>query len=310
MEFLSVEITIGTFAAPGPAAIEAYPKLTPQHSVGTPRRGARAYPRPIAPNVSTGAHVSRTGLLAAAKELDASCLQIFLSDPGSYKKPPPHPEAEEIRASPVDLYIHAPYLINVCSPKSNIRYGSRKILKQTCEAAADVGAAAVIVHAGHAEDGIPEGVGRWTRTLEMLESDVPVLIENTAGGENAVARRFDALALLWEAISAYEGPVEVGFCFDTCHAHAAGEELSDAVERALAITGRLDLLHANDSRDPPGTGADRHARLGEGQIEIDALRLMIHAGGAAGAPVLVETPGPREGIKEDLEFVREALAGP
>ena len=52
------------------------------------------------------------------------------------------------------LYVHAPYLINVCSPKNNVRYGSRKILQQTCEAAADVGATAVIVHAGHAEDGV------------------------------------------------------------------------------------------------------------------------------------------------------------
>src|SRR4029079_3779432 len=111
------------------------------------------------------------------------------------------------------------------------------ILQQTCEAAEDVGAAAVIVHAGHADDGIPEGVGRWPRTLEMLESNVPVLIENTAGGENAVGRRFDALALLWDAVSEAKTSVEVGFCFDTCHAHAAGEELSDAVERVRAIVG-------------------------------------------------------------------------
>jgi deoxyribonuclease-4 len=165
----------------------------------------------------------------------------------------------------------------------------------------------VIVHAGHAEDGIAEGVGRWPRTMEMLESEVPVLIENTAGGENAVARRFDALEMLWEALSAYDGPVELGFCFDTCHAHAAGEELSDAVERAIAITGRLDLLHANDSRDPPGTGADRHFRLGEGQVDTDALRHMIRAGATAGAPIVVETPGPRAGLKHDLAFVREAL---
>jgi deoxyribonuclease-4 len=189
-----------------------------------------------------------------------------------------------------------------------VRYGSRKILQQTCAAAAEVGAAAVIVHAGHAEDGIGEGVGRWPRTLEMLSSEVPVLIENTAGGENAVARRFDALARLWEAISAYDGPVPLGFCFDTCHAHAAGEELSDAVERAIGITGRLDHLHANDSRDPAGTGADRHARLGGGRIDPEALRGMIRAGAAAGAPILVETPGPRDGIRQDLAYVRAAIA--
>jgi deoxyribonuclease-4 len=256
-----------------------------------------------------GAHVGRTGLLAAADELGVECLQIFLSNPGSWKKPPPHPEADEISASDIDLYIHAPYLINVCSPKPNVRYGSRKILQQTCDAAATVGAAGVVVHAGHAEDGIPEGVGRWPRTLEMLESEVPVLIENTAGGENAVARRFDALAMLWEALSGYDGPVELGFCFDTCHAHAAGEELSDAVERAVAITGRLDLLHANDSRDPPGTGADRHARLGDGQVDPEGMRAMLRAGAKAKAPILIETPGPRSGMREDLEYIREALAG-
>jgi len=248
-------------------------------------------------------------VLAAAEELGAGCLQIFLSDPGSWKKPPPHPEADAIREADVDVYVHAPYLINVCNPKPNVRYGARKILQQTCTAAAEIGAAGVIVHGGHAEDGIEEGYGRWLRTLEMLESDVPVLIENTAGGDNAVARRFEALAGLWEAISAYDGPVEVGFCFDTCHAHAAGEELSDAVERAVAITGRLDLLHANDSRDAAGTGADRHERLGEGKVDTDALRGMIRAGAATGAPVIVETPGPSEGLRADMDFVRAAIAG-
>src|SRR5262249_6710922 len=160
-----------------------------------------------------------------------------------------------------------------------------KILQQTCEAAADVGAAAVIVHAGHSEDGLEEGVGRWLRTLELLESEVPVYIENTAGGENAVARRFDALARLWEAVSETKTSVVFGFGSDTCHAHAAGEGLSDAVERVRAIVGRIDLLHANDSRDPPGTGADRHANLGKGKIGADVLREMIRA---AGPPVVVE----------------------
>jgi deoxyribonuclease-4 len=263
----------------------------------------------VAKQTKLGAHVSRTGLLAAADELDADCLQVFLSNPGSWKKPPPHPEAEEIRASAVDLYVHAPYLINVCSPKPNVRYGSRKILQQTCDAASEVGAAAVIVHGGHAEDDIAEGPGRWVRSLEMLETGVPVYIENTAGGENAVARRFDALARLWDALGDADHGIDLGFCFDTCHAHAAGEELSDAVERALEITGGIDLLHANDSRDPPGTGADRHARLGEGKVDPDALKHMIAAAAEAGAPVVIETPGPRAGLLADLDYVRAAIKG-
>jgi len=229
-------------------------------------------------------------------------VQIFLSDPQGWEKPPQRRDAEELRASKVPVYVHAPYLINVCSPRNNVRYGSRKILQQTCDAAADVGAAAVIVHAGHAEDGIAKGVGRWPRTLEMLESEVPLYIENTAGGENAVGRRFDALARLWDAVGQADTSVEVGFCFDTCHAHAAGEDLSDAVERVRSIVGSIDLLHANDSRDPAGTGADRHANLGKGQIGADVLRAMI---GEAGPPVVVETPS--RGIRADIELVRKAL---
>jgi deoxyribonuclease-4 len=231
------------------------------------------------PKVIVGAHVSPRRPLERAEAVGADCVQIFLSNPQGWEKPPARRDAAELRESAVPLYVHAPYLINVCSPRNNVRYGSRKILQQTCDAAAEVGAAAVIVHAGHAEDSIAKGVGRWPRTLEMLESEVPVLIENTAGGENAVARRFDALELLWEAVSQAKPSFEVGFCFDTCHAHAAGEDLSDAVDRVQSIVGRIDLLHANDSRDPPGTGADRHANLGRGEIGEDVLREMIRAAG-------------------------------
>ena len=251
-----------------------------------------------------GAHVAPERPLKEAEAIGADCVQIFLSDPQGWKKPAPRKDAGELRDSKMPLYVHAPYLINVCSPKNNVRYGSRKVLQQTCDAAAEVNAAAVIVHAGYAEDGIPEGVGRWPRTLEMLESTVPVYIENTAGGENAVARRFDALELLWAAITKAKTEVEIGFCFDTCHAHAAGEDLSGAVERVLAIVGRIDLLHANDSRDPPGTGADRHANLGKGEIGVDALGAMISA---AGPPALVETPGGAKEMRADIEFVRKAL---
>jgi deoxyribonuclease IV len=253
---------------------------------------------------SVGAHIAPERPLQTARELGADCVQIFLSDPQGWQKPPPREDAAELRASDVPVYVHAPYLINVCSPRSNIRYGSRKILQQTCDAAAEIGAAAVIVHAGHAEDAVAEGFGRWVRSLEMLESGVPVFIENTAGGANAVGRRFDALARLWEAVTGANADIELGFCFDTCHAHAAGEDLADAVARVLSIVGRIDLLHANDSRDPPGTGADRHANLGAGTIGADALRAMI---AAAGPPVVVETPGDDAALRADMEFVRSAL---
>ncbi len=252
-----------------------------------------------------GAHVWGEDPFREAEEVGADCIQLFLSNPQGWEKPPLRDDAEKLRQWKVGVYVHAPYLINVCSPKPNVRYGSRKILNQTCEAASEIGAIAVIVHPGHAEDGIDEGVSRWTRTLEQVESEVPIYLENTAGGDNAVARRFDALAKLWEAVGAAETKNEIGFCFDTCHAHAAGEDLSDAVERAIAITGGIDLLHVNDSRDEAGTGADRHTNIGEGHIDLDVLRHMIRA---AAAPAVVETPrDPVDVLKADVDFVRETL---
>jgi deoxyribonuclease-4 len=257
----------------------------------------------MAASPKIGAHVGASAPLQAAARLGVELVQIFLSKPSGWEKPPERADASELRDSVVDLYVHAPYRINVCSPRPNVRYGSRKILQQHCDAAAAIGATALIVHPGHAEDGVEAGVGRWTRSLEMLETDVPVYLENTAGGENAVARRVDALAKLWDAVAAADTSVDVGFCFDTCHAHAAGEDLSDVAERMLAITGRVDLVHANDSRDPPGTGADRHTNLGHGQMDPEDIRHMIRA---CQAPVIVETPA--QGHPADLEFVREALA--
>src|SRR5690349_11683946 len=162
-----------------------------------------------------GAHVQGIDPLAEAAAVEADVIQMFLSDPQGWEKPPERGDAGELRDSGVGIYVHAPYLINVCSPKPNVRHGSRKILTQTCEAAADVGALAVIVHPGHAEDGLEAGVGRMAKTLEQLGSDVPVYLENTAGGDHAVARRFDALARLWEAVQGAKTDVEIGFCFDT-----------------------------------------------------------------------------------------------
>jgi deoxyribonuclease-4 len=256
-----------------------------------------------------GAHVPGVDPLAEADALGADCIQIFVADPQSFKKPPPHPHAAALRASTLPVYVHAPYLINVCSPVSTRRGFGRRLLQQTCDAAADVGAAAVIVHPGHAEDGVEEGVERWARTVERLKTPVPLFIENTAGGKNAVARRFDDLARLWDAIHAVPTDVKIGFCFDTCHAFAAGEEVADAVERVLKIVGTIDLLHANDAQGQPGSGRDRHAHLGEGNIGTEALRDMIHT---AGGPVIVEPheawkAGP-DTVRADIAFVREALS--
>src|SRR5258708_19421371 len=117
-----------------------------------------------------------------------------------------------------------------------------------------------------------------------------MVLENTAGGDGARARGSGGTARLWEVITdAAGGGGEVGFCLDTCHAYSAGEELETVVDRLKAITGRIDLVHCNNSRDEFGSGRDRHADLESGTIDpaliVDVVR-------PAAAPVLCETPHP------------------
>jgi deoxyribonuclease IV len=248
--------------------------------------------------VLIGSHVNQADPLAIAAAEDADLVQIFLGDPQSWRKPPPRDDVDELRASPVPVYVHAPYLVNLASPNNRIRIPSRKILQNTCDAAAEIGARAVIVHGGHVTDDDEPGAGflRWRKGLEQLESEVPVYLENTAGGDHAMARHFDTIAGLWDAI----GDKGIGFCLDTCHAWAAGEALIDAVDRIKAITGRIDLVHCNDSKDAAGSGADRHANIGTGTIDPELLVAVV---AAAAAPVVCETAP--EGRKDDVAFLRD-----
>ncbi len=256
-----------------------------------------------------GAHVRQSDPLAEGAAAGADVVQLFLGDPQSWKKAVvPDDLRVDAGARPdpgrPELFVHAPYIVNVASTNNKIRIPSRKILLDHATAAASIGASGLIVHGGHvsAGDGPEVGVENWVKTFQRMQAPVPVLIENTAGGEHAMARRFDALARLWDGIGHFPN---VGFCLDTCHAHAGGEQLLDVVERVLAITGRIDLVHCNDSRDAFGSGADRHANLGAGQIEPDLLLAVVRA---AGAPVVCETPGGAAGMAADIEWLRAGLA--
>lgn len=248
-----------------------------------------------------GSHVRPRDPLAAAAAEDADVVQIFLGNPRSWQAPRPRKDAARLREAALPIYVHAPYLINVASANERVRSASHTSLQQTCEAATDIGAAGVIVHGGHVTDNDDLDVGfrRWRRTLDELDTGVPVLLENTAGGERAMARRFDTLARLWDRIA----DTGVGFCLDTCHTWAAGEGLPGAVDRINAITGRIDLVHCNDSKDAADSGRDRHAHLGTGQIDVD---LLVEVVTAADAPVICETA--EEGRRDDIALLRERTA--
>ncbi|HEV7825932.1 MAG TPA: deoxyribonuclease IV [Mycobacteriales bacterium] len=260
--------------------------------------------------VRIGAHVDSTDPLADARTRGAEVAQFFLADPQGWKKPQPHPHAEQLRAAAdsgaLELFVHAPYVLNLASTNNRIRIPSRSLLMAHAQAAAAIGARGLIVHGGHVTktDDPDVGFDNWRKAFAQAADKggfpVRILIENTAGGDCAIARRFDRLARLWDAIGEYEP----GFCLDTCHAHAGGEDLLGIVERVKAITGRVDLVHANDSRDGFDSGADRHANFGNGQIDPE---LIVATVAAAGAPVVCETPGGAAEQASDIAFLRERL---
>jgi deoxyribonuclease-4 len=244
-----------------------------------------------------GMHVHDGEPLAEAQAAGADVVQFFLGDPQGWKAPvlpgEPADVAASFAAAGVGAYVHAPYVINVASPNNRIRIPSRKLLDQQLKAAASIGARGLIVHGGHVTAGtdLAEGYESWRKAIERIERPLPMLIENTAGGDGAMARSLDGIARLWDAIGDAPG---VGFCLDTCHAHAAGEDLADVVDRVKAITGRVDLVHGNNSRDEAGSGRDRHAPLETGQIDPALIVSVIRA---AGAPVVCETPDPAADVR-------------
>ena len=263
-----------------------------------------------------GAHVDQTDPLAEAAARDAPLVQFFLGDPQGYKGPEVRYAggADGLRADAeaagVDLYVHAPYIVNVATTNNRIRIPSRKLLQQHVDAAAAIGAKGLIVHGGHVDKAgddpelLAKGFDNWRKAVEATDLKVPLLIENTAGGENAMTRHLERIDRVWDAIAATEQADLVGFCLDTCHAHAGGNALETVVDDVRRITGRIDLVHCNDSRDAFDSGADRHASLGSGSIDPELLAAVVRA---ADAPVVCETPGGAAEHAADFAWLRERL---
>ena len=262
--------------------------------------------------LSIGAHVEQTDPVAEAKARDTTLVQFFLGDPQGYKGPEIRYEGgaaalrDAAEKAGVDLYVHAPYIVNVATTNNRIRIPSRKLLQQHMDAAAEIGAKGLIVHGGHVnkDDDPAKGFDNWRKAVEATDIKIPLLIENTAGGDNAMARQLDRIAGVWDALSAAEGADQVGFCLDTCHAWAGGIDLGTAVDKVRGITGRIDLVHANDSRDAFDSGADRHASFGAGQLPPDEFAGVVRE---AGAPVICETPGGAAEHRDDFAWLRARL---
>ena len=267
--------------------------------------------------VRIGAHVRGGifGMIDGAREVGAEVLQTFATNPRAWATPAYDRErmcaaGEEIRAAGLGpIFLHAPYLVNLASAKPEFVERSVVNLRGTLGYAEALGAG-VVVHAGSAgEAGRIEGTIRVRNILlPMLETtSAPILIELMAGGTGAVASTWAEAAELLDALGGHE---RIRFCFDTCHAHAAGYDIATAegvtscfaeMEARVGVE-RLALIHANDSKDPRGSRRDRHEHLGHGTIGVDGFGALMATPAIRNLPIVVETP--TTGQPDDIALLR------
>ena len=276
-----------------------------------------------------GAHVSVAGgphtAFERGAEIGCKSLQIFVKSPNRWAGAKLKEEqVEAFRAareeSPQPVIAHAAYLINLCGNNPELIEKSRKGLIDELERCSRLGVDGLVVHPGaHLGDGEDAGVEGIARSIDLVLAALPnggtrLLLENTAGQGSAMGRRFEELAGVIERL---EQPERVGVCLDTCHAFAAGYDLSteDGYARMLeAIEGtvgleRIEALHLNDSKHPMGSNKDRHENIGEGQIGAEAFARLLADPSFRGRPMVVETPlgDDDKGHERDLVRLRELL---
>ena len=272
-----------------------------------------------------GAHVFVAGGLTStgftyADRIRAEAVQVFVANPRGWAVPADDFKGdEEFRSVCADrgipVFVHAPYLCNFGSPTELTRERSAAAVRHSLQRGARLGAAGVVVHAGSAVDpGHRDVALKLMRelVLPLLDESVQLpalLIEPTAGGGQAIAATVDDLGPLFDALDWHP---HLGVCFDTCHAFAAGHDVASpggmrrTLTRLAKTVGRerLRLIHANDSKDPLGSGRDRHANIGTGAIGTEPFAELFRHPATRGVPVVVETPGDVDSHREELATLR------
>lgn len=265
-------------------------------------------------NLYIGAHVSAAGGVSNAPvnahEIGATALSLFTKNQRQWKGPPL--AEEEILAFkdnctkydfPAECILpHASYLINLGQPDESARRKSAMALLDEVHRCSQLGITMINVHPGSHVRQITEKecLSRIALSVnEVLDQSegVTVILENTAGQGSNVGYRLEQLA---EIIEQVDDKGRVGVCMDTCHAFAAGYDLtsdegfSDTVEelKRLFGTGYLRGLHINDSKKELGSHVDRHESLGEGEIGWAPFQRIVNEPFFRNIPLILETPVP------------------
>lgn len=258
-----------------------------------------------------GAHCSAAGgvenapLIAA--RLGCNAFQLFTGPNRQWK-------AKRLAASTVNAFrqnvidggiesvvAHAVYLINLAAPDSTIWRKSLKAMEGEIRRAHELSIPWVIVHPGsHKGKGMAWGVKRVAesinRTLDATEGLLAgIALEVTAGQGDSIGHRFEQLAAIMDFVEERE---RLRFCFDTCHAFAAGYELRN--EEGYKLTWRdfdhelgiknLVAIHLNDCKSEIASRVDRHTHIGEGKIGRAGFKLIMNDRRLAKIPMIIETP--------------------
>ncbi len=284
------------------------------------------------PRPRIGAHVPVAGGFAAglryAAAIGAEAIQVFVSNPRSWSLPaggaararPADAIREQLGEAGLPVFVHTPYLINVGSADPVIRERSVASMLYSLRRGGAIGARGVVVHTGSAAGGDRDKSMLYARdgllaALDSIPDDGPDLLLEPMAGQGQMLCA--TVADLGPYLEMLEWHPRAGVCLDTCHAFSAGHDLSarggadallDELAAVLGGTGRLRLVHANDSKDACGSHRDRHENIGAGQIGAQAFRALLRHPAAAGVPFVVETPGPQAAHAADIATLKDLRA--
>ncbi|MBZ0115196.1 MAG: deoxyribonuclease IV [Thermoanaerobaculia bacterium] len=279
-----------------------------------------------------GAHVSVAGglplALPRAADLGCECAQIFVKNASRWQAPPLDPSvASQFTAAWGDssvgaIVAHAAYLINLASPKPEVRERSIEALADELTRCRRLGLDGLVFHPGaHLGSGEASGLAAIAAGIDEVLSTVPegrsrLLLETTAGQGTVLGYRLEQLQEILELV---KGSDAVAVCLDTCHLLAAGyavdapEGMGDVLDEVFERFGseRLACVHVNGSLHPRGSRKDRHCNLGDGYLGVTPLEVLVNDSRLELAPLILETPvgDDGEGHRRDLEILRSMRSG-
>lgn len=209
------------------------------------------------------------------------------------------------------LVAHAPYTLNACSADEKVREFARNTMADDLARLEHTPGNVYNFHPGsHVKHGTETGIRLIAETLNAIlkpEQSTIVLLETMAGKGSEVGSRFEELREILDRVELSE---KMGVCLDTCHVWDGGYDIAGDLDGVLTefdrIVGlsRLKAVHLNDSMNPLGARKDRHARIGEGHIGLDALVRVVNHPALRELPFCLETPNDLEGYKREIGLLR------